>query len=145
MSDDETQDIARFNLDEDPDGDLPARSYWWSLHRPETDALASFALAIVTLMSVGGAQEIYQAIIFVVRSPGSPRDALYALAGIRAAVGIIAIIGAAISIRSEDDDSTWSPPVARAAILVATISVILSAAALITRAASSDPSNDQNF
>lgn len=145
VSDEEPDAISRFNLDEDPDDDLPRRSYWWSLHRPETYALAAFALAVVTLMSLGGAQEIYQTIILVIRPQDSGRVALFALAGIRLAVAILAIIAAVVSIRSEDEDTTWSPPVARAAILVAVVSALLSAASLIVTAAASDPNNDQGF
>ena len=144
MSDEEPDAISRFNLDEDPDDDLPRRSYWWSLHRPETYALTAFALAFVTLLEVGAAQEIYQAIAFLIR-PGSPRDALFALAGTRLAIDLFAIGAAVLSIRSEDEDTTWSPPVARAAILVAVVSALLSAASLIVTATTSDPNGDQSF
>lgn len=143
MTSDESDAITSYNLDDEPDEEFPKRSYWWSLHRPETYALAALATAIVTVVSLAPAQEIAQAIFFS-SNGNSEKHLLLALSGIRLGVALIAILGAVLSIRSEDDDTTWSPPVARAALLVAGLSVLLSAAALITVSLTSDPSQS-NF
>ncbi|MBV9098191.1 MAG: hypothetical protein JO079_09050 [Frankiaceae bacterium] len=145
MTTDEPDGITRYNLDDDHLGDeLPARSYWWSLHRPETYALASLAVAFASLISVGPGQEIAQAVLYGVGGPSSGRDLLYALSGVRLAMALFAILAAVLSIRSEDADSTWSPPVARAGILLAIVDAVLAAAALIVTATVSDPSS-QSF
>lgn len=143
MTSDESDAIRSYNLDDDADGDdLPGRSYWWSLHRPETYAVASLAIAIVTLISLGPAQEVTQA-IFYAEGGDSQRKFLMIQSGIRLAIALFAIFAAMLSVRSEDEDTTWSPPLARAAILVAILSALFSAAALITAAVSSDPSQPQ--
>jgi 1,4-dihydroxy-2-naphthoate octaprenyltransferase len=143
MTSDES-DAIRFNLDEDPDDEDLQRSYWWSLHRPETYAIASLAIAIVTLVSFSPAQEVTQAIFYADRGDNQ-RTFLMIQAGIRLGVALFAIFGAMLSVRSEDDDSTWSPPLARAAILVAVLSALFSAATLITTAAASAEPDSLNF
>jgi cell division protein FtsW (lipid II flippase) len=139
MTSDESDAITSYNLDDDADDDMPSRSYWWSLHRPETYAIASLAIAIVTLISLGPAQELTQAIFFA-DSGDSQRKFLMIQSAVRLAIALFAVFGAMLSVRSEDEDTTWSPPLARAAILVAVLSALFSAAALITTAVSSDPS-----
>jgi hypothetical protein len=143
MTSDETDSISRYNLDDDgDDAGIPQRSYWWSLHRPETYALVAFALAAGTLISIGGAQELFQSVLLNLGSTNSEKPLVYTLSGIRLGVAVLAILAAVISIRAEDDDTTWSPPFARAAILVATLSALLSAASLILTAnASTSPDN----
>ena len=139
MSSDESDAITSYNLDHEPDDDdLPGRSYWWSLHRPETYAIASLAIAIVTLISLAPVQELTQAIFFA-DTGHSQRTFLIIESGIRLGVALLTIFGAMLSVRSEDEDSTWSPPLARAAILVAILAALFSAAALITAVVSSDP------
>jgi hypothetical protein len=145
MSSDESDHITSYNLDEDHDDDLPQRSYWWSLHRPETYAITALALAFGTLLSFGAAQEIAQAILYSDRGSSTEEVLLYVLSGIRLGVALLAIGAAALSIRSEDDDTTWSAPAARAAILVASLSALLSVAALITTATSSTPDVNNGF
>ena len=147
MTSDESDAITSYNLDHDDDDDdeYLVRSYWWSLHRPETYAIVALAFAVGTLLSFGAGQEIAQAIIFASRASSTEQTLIYVLAGIRLGVALLAIGAAVLSIRSEDDDSSWSPPIARAAILVATLSALLSAAALITTATSSTPSDNQGF
>jgi uncharacterized BrkB/YihY/UPF0761 family membrane protein len=143
MTSDESDAIRSYNLDDDSHDDLPQRSYWWSLHRPETYALVAVLIAFSALISIGPAQEIAQAILFSVNGPSSEKDLLYAVGGIRLALSLLAIVAAVISIRSEDDDTTWSPPVARAAILLAILDAVLSAASLIVTATVSDsPESD---
>ncbi len=145
VTDDETDAISRYNLDDDdPDGSLPQRSYWWSLHRPETYALTGFALAFGTLLSYGPAQELVQSIAFSIQSQ-SEHTVLYIASGVRLGIALLAILAAVISIRSEDDDTTWTPPVARATLLVAAFSALVSIAALIATAVGSDPSQNPNF
>jgi hypothetical protein len=147
MTSDESDAITSYKLDHDADDDddLPPRSYWWSLHRPETYAIAALTFALGTLLSFGASEEIAQAIVFSVRSANSEHILLYTLAGIRLGGALLAIGTAALSIRSEDDETTWSPPVARAAILVAALSALLSVAALITIATASTPGDNTGF
>lgn len=144
MTSDESDAITSYNLDDDPHDDLPARSYWWSLHRPETYAIAALGLALVTLMSLAPSQELAQSILVAVHSPSGEKDYLYALAGIRLGLALIAIVTAMLSVRAEDEDTTWSPPLARAALLLAVLSALLSVAALITTATVSD-NEDSGF
>lgn len=146
MTSDDSDAITSYNLDHDPEEDEALRrSYWWSLHRPETYAIAALTFAVGTLLSFGAGQEIAQAIIFASRSSDTEQTLLYILAGLRLGVALLAIGSAVLSIRSEDDDTTWSPPVARAAILVASLSALLSIAALITTATSSSPDQGSGF
>jgi hypothetical protein len=138
-------DVIRYRLDgDDPgDDDLPRRSYWWSLHRPETYAVTALALAFVTLMSLAPAQELAQAV--QVHSPNGPFDEktlLLVVSSVRLGMAVLSIVCAGIAVRSEDDDVTWSAPLARAAILVAVVSALVSIASLITEITAGSP--DQN-
>jgi len=144
MTSDESDAIRSYDLDDDPDDDDEdmRRSYWWSLHRPETYAVASLVIALVTLISSAPAQELTQAIFYAVQER-SQRTLLMVGSGIRLAVALFAIVCAMLSVRSEDEDSTWSPPLARAAILVAILSALFSAASLITTATGSDPTQPE--
>jgi hypothetical protein len=145
MTAEEPDAITRYNLDDEDDGDMPARSYWWSLHRPETYAIAALAIAFAALTNIGPAQEIAQAILFSINGPSSEKDLLYAIGGIRLALAVFAIVAAVLSIRSEDPDTTWSPPVARAALLLAILDAVLSAASLIVTTLVSEPNQNNNF
>lgn len=139
MTTDEPDAIARYNLDE-PEDDLPERSYWWSLHRPETYALTALGLAVASLLTLGPAQEIAQAIIL--SGSHSEKALLLTLSGIRLGMSLLAILCAAISVRSEDEDTTWSAPVARAGLLLATLAALMSIGSLITVGLlSGDPNN----
>lgn len=142
MTTDDADGITRYNLDDDGIGDdLPARSYWWSMHRPETYAIVALAIGLVTLMSLAPAQELGQALFIIGQTPNSEQDFLITLSGARLGVGLLGIFAAVLSIRSEDADSSWSPPVARAGLLLAVLGVLLSAATIIATLASGSPDN----
>lgn len=105
------------------------RSLWWALHRPETYALAAIALAFVTLFSIEIEFEIVQA--FSLNGNVGPRAVYGASAGIRGGLAVLAIVLAAMSVRSEDEDTTWSAPVARAALIVGVIGLAFAVTTLI--------------
>jgi hypothetical protein len=141
MTEEQPEQIAKFNLDDEPDGELPSRSYWWSLHRPETYALASFALAFTSLFALGAAQDLIEAISYGI-SPHEQKTGLLIVCIVRLGVSLIALLGAGLSIRDEDDDTTWSPPVARAALLLAGLAALFTIAAMIIIGVTSSSPND---
>jgi len=141
MTSDEPDDIIRYNLDDHDGDDLPARSYWWSLHRPETYAIAALTIASGSLLTLAPIQELVRAILDAVTNT-EERITIIALSGSRLVVSLIAMFAAVLSIRSEDEDTTWSAPVARAALLVAALSAVIATGSIIVAAlTSTQPQN----
>jgi hypothetical protein len=139
VTSDESDALASHDAGDDGD-ELPPRRYWWSLHRPETYALTAFAIAFTSLLS-SGAQDLIQSILFALTSHDE-KTSLLTVSGARLGLALLAILAAAVSIRDEDDDSTWSPPVARAALLVASLATVLAAASMVITATASASPND---
>jgi peptidoglycan/LPS O-acetylase OafA/YrhL len=143
MTSDESDAISRYNLDDDDDSndDLPERRYWWSLHRPETYALTA---AVIALSSISAAAtDLYQAILFALSTEFGGKTSQLTVSATRLGMALLGVLAAAVSIRDEDEDSTWSPPVARAALLVTSLAAVLSLTAIIiTAATSTGPSNN---
>lgn len=113
--------------DETPES---SRSVWWAVHRPETYALAGFTLAVVALLQIGPADRLVQTFLLDDRSFSFSRQ----LGWGAAIYGLLALGGlglAAAAIRTEDEDSTWSPPVARAALVVGVVALVIAVVAVI--------------
>jgi drug/metabolite transporter (DMT)-like permease len=141
MTSDESDAITSYNLDDEPDEDLPLRRYWWSLHRPETYAITALAIGFASLFTLGPATDLIQSILYALAAHDEKTN-LLTVAGIRLGMALLGILAAAMSIRDEDENSTWSPPVARAALLLAVLAAVFSAAAMIVTAATSATPND---
>lgn len=137
MTSDESDAITSYNLDDndDSDDDLPERRYWWSLHRPETYALTAAVLALSTISAA--ATDLYQAILFALSTESEAKTSQLTVSGTRLGIALLGVLAAAVSIRDEDEDSTWSPPVARAALLVTSLAVLLTLTAIIIIATTS--------
>jgi hypothetical protein len=114
-------------LDDDYD-EAPRSSMWWALHRPETYAVAALALAVIAMVGLAP-QELEQALAY---GQQGPKTFLGVGAGVRLGIAALAVLLAIMSIRTEDEDSGWSQPVARAALVVGAVAVALAAASLIT-------------
>ena len=106
------------------------QSLWWAMHRPETYAIAALALAVTTLFSVALEDEVVRA--FTVGSSTLSLRVIYGVpAAVRGGLALGAVMLAVMSIRSEDDDTTWSAPVARAAIVLAVIAAAFAVTTVI--------------
>jgi hypothetical protein len=121
MTEDE---IANGDLDAEP----PPPRLWWTLHRPETYSLAAFMLAALSVLNIGAGNTIASAVEV---SSNNPRLAFGVEAGIRLAVAVVAFGLGWLAVRFEDDDVTWSAPVARAALVVGGLSVLLNLASVV--------------
>jgi hypothetical protein len=108
------------------------RSMWWAMHRPETYALAALVLAVTALFSFGPGRLLSE--IFFINGDHGIRAPLATGAGIDAGLALVAFGLALASIRAEDEDATWSPPVARAALVVGGIAAAFQIVALIVLA-----------
>jgi hypothetical protein len=117
------------NTNDDDDGAAAERSLWWALHRPETYALSALVLAATSLTQLLPGFELAQA--WEVGDNGSLRGSLGLSAGIRLAVAALAVVLAILATRHEDEDATWSPPVARAGLVVAIVALVFAVASLI--------------
>jgi hypothetical protein len=136
---DELETTVRYTLDEDDGDHLPPRSYWWSLYRPETYALTGLAIGVLGLLGNAANQAITQAVFL--NGPSSERALLLTSSGIRLGFALLGILAAVLSIRSEDDDVTWSPPVARSGLLIGALGAAVAVASLIATLLSSLPDN----
>src|SRR4051794_26358474 len=118
------------NLEDEDDYEelLRPRVARWAIHRCETYALAAVLIAVGTLVGGGTVQDLQQAVLF---SSHGPKTFLNVGAGLHLGLGVLAFVLAALAISAEDEDSTWSPPVARAAAIVAVIVIGLAVATLI--------------
>lgn len=106
-------------------------SLWWALHRPETYALAAIVLAVGALF--GGLLPSFEFVqAFDPNAGGSDfRVTLGVAAGVRLGVAALAAALAVASLRTEDEDVTWSAPVARAALIVATLAALFALTILL--------------
>jgi hypothetical protein len=93
---------------------------WWALHRPETFALSAFAVGMTTFIGLGPFYEVVQSFLLGDQDY-SLSTQLGVAAAVRAGVAVLAIGLAVLSIRAEDDDATWSPSLARAALVVSAL------------------------
>lgn len=109
--------------------DARSPSLWWAVHRPETYAVAALALAFVTLFSIEIEFEVVHA--FALNDNISERVLYGVPAAIRGGLALLAIGFAVMSIRAEDEDTTWSAPVARAAVVVALIGLAFAVTTVI--------------
>lgn len=127
--DDGRDDGSDLDFDDDPVG---PPSLWWAVHRPETYALAALTLAVATLLGLSPAYEIVQAFLLNGNGNGDRGRLLLGIpAGIRLGVALLAIGLAVASIRSDDEDTTWSAPVSRAALVIAVLAAALALTTLI--------------
>jgi hypothetical protein len=117
------------NPTDDNDHAAAQQSLWWALHRPETYALSALVLAAIALTQLLPSFEISQA--WEVGDGNSFRGTLGLSAGLRLAVAVGAVVLAGLAIRTEDEDVTWSAPVARAALVVAVVAILFALAALL--------------
>jgi hypothetical protein len=107
----------------DDDADVTTeRSLWWALHRPETYALAALVMAVTATLGSLPGFEIAQAFNLGIGSDF--RRPLAVAAAVRLGVAVLAAALAVLSIRHEDEDVSWSAPVARAALVVALVAAI---------------------
>jgi hypothetical protein len=121
--------IDRLDNTTDAADELDAnRSLWWALHRPETYALTAMAMALAALFGLLPGFEIAQA--FDVGLNGI-RGPLAVTAGVRLALAVIAAALAVRSIATEDEDVTWSAPVARASLAVSVVATLFSAITIV--------------
>jgi 1,4-dihydroxy-2-naphthoate octaprenyltransferase len=116
--------------------DLPefTPNLWWALYRPETYALSSLVLAVSVWIASAPIGEFLSLVFF--DTGESFRNVYGTTAAIRLALALLAIGMAVTSIRSEDEDTTWSPPVARTALIIASIGALFAIATLIAWLAS---------
>jgi uncharacterized membrane protein len=120
---------ASVPVDDDHGGDDRGANLWWAVHKPETLALAALVIAVALLMFTEPLQE-FATLAFFNTGNGNIRDVYGTMAGIRLGMCVFALALAVMSIRSEDDDATWSPPVARAALIVGGLAALLAIATL---------------
>ena len=114
------------NTTREDDAAAARQSLWWALHRPETYAVSALVLAVAALTGLLPGFEYTQAFEL---DPTDIRGPLAVTAGVRLVVAVIAAGLAVASVRYEDEDSSWSAPLARAALVVAVVAALL---ALVT-------------
>jgi hypothetical protein len=127
----------------DERGPLPQRSLWWAGHRPETYALVALVTAVSGFFGLTEAFEVVEA--FLINNNDSQQLVYGYAGGIRVAVALVAILAAILSIRSEDEDTTWSAPVARCALVVAVLAALLGAATIVGAVTASSPNPINGF
>lgn len=107
----------------------PEPSLWWALHRPETYALTAFTLGFIDFVGRGPLYDVVRSYM-VFATEDNTRVALGVPAALQAALALLAAGLAVASIRSEDEDVTWSASVARTALVVAALAFLLSVVSL---------------
>jgi hypothetical protein len=105
----------------------------WALNPPETYSIASLALAIASIIGFGPGALLAEAIF--INGEFSARGEVMTSSGVGVGICVVAIVLAWLAVRTEDEDSTWSPPIARAALVVALLAGVLALSALVVAAA----------
>lgn len=136
--------VIRHNLDDeisdtDGDADAPRGRYhlWWATYAPETYALTALILAIASFILVEASNDFVQAYNIGHQTLG--RTTLDIGNGIRAGIGAVAALLAAWSITLEDEDTSWSAPVARTALAIGVLGLVFALAAIIAAHTGSSP------
>src|ERR1700759_2650329 len=116
------------------DEDQPA-SAWWSpssLLTPEASSITAFTIALSSIVGIGGSVLVAQSVVGTPTGPSGLRAQNLIAAAIALAMALGAIrLASSVLRQAEAQYAHWARHLAGAAVAVAAIGIVLSAAALI--------------